>query len=291
MVTMTDLERCVVQFIHPGGEHGPDQAGGKRWNRGLHKRKFLQVPGDYLTARDGVRHSDDLVFWGEWEPESKVSPITAPVLGGPRFVHLPYYVRPRTYSGDLQNTDPFVYGDQFLYTLCRQTKPIHGHPQPTFLRGLAPGSLILFGSLKGGGFVLDTAFVVADGTLHDAESWQVSLQGLISDSYADVTMRPTYQTAWPHELRLYRAATPSQRLGGMFSFVPCLPAGLALSGFARPIVALDGVITPGLMMGAKATRGLSLDHVAVLWNSVVTQVLNQGLALGTRFDMPEKRDS
>jgi len=128
----------------PGGEHGPDQAGGKRWNRGLHKRKFLQVPGDYLTARDGVRHSDDLVFWGEWEPESKVSPITAPVLGGPRFVHLPYYVRPRTYSGDLQNTDPFVYGDQFLYTLCRQTKPIHGHPQPTFLRGLAPGSLILF---------------------------------------------------------------------------------------------------------------------------------------------------
>jgi hypothetical protein len=77
----------------------------------------------------------------------------------------------------------------------------------------------------------------------------------------------------------------------MFSFVPCLPAGLALSGFARPTLTLAAIITPGLMMGAKATRGLSLDHIAVLWNSVVTQVLNQGLTLGARFDMPEKRDS
>jgi hypothetical protein len=45
------------------------------------------------------------------------------------------------------------------------------------------------------------------------------------------------------------------------------------------------------MMGAKATRGLSLDDVAALWNSIVTQVLDQGLALGTQFELPERRDS
>jgi hypothetical protein len=172
---MSDLQRCVVQFIHPGGEHGPDEAGGKRWNRGLHKRKFLQVPGEYLTARDGRAYADDLVFWGEREPESDVSAIIAPVAAGPKFLHRPYYVRPRAYPGDLQNTDPFVFGDHFLYTLCRQTKPVGGHARPTFLRDLAAGSLILFGSLKGGGFVLDTAFVVADGVLHDAERWPSSL--------------------------------------------------------------------------------------------------------------------
>jgi hypothetical protein len=288
---MAELQRCVVQFIHPGGEHGADQPGRKQWNEKLHKRKFLQVPGDQLTDRDGVPQPDDLVFWGEWEPESEVSPIAAPVPAGPRFIHRPYYVRPSTYPGELQNTDPFVYGDRFMYTLCRQTKPFRGQFRPTFLRDLAPGSLILFGSLKGGGFVLDTAFVVADGTLHDADTWTASLSGLISDTYANVTMRPTYQTAWPHQLRLYRAATPTTRVGGMFSFVPCLPAGIGASGFARPIVALDGVITPGLMMGAKATRGVSLDDVTGLWNSVVTQVLDQDLALGTRFDLPARRNS
>ena len=291
LVVMADLQRCVVQFIHPGGEHGPDEAGGKRWNRGLHKRKFLRVPGEYLTARDGWAQADDLLFWGEWEPESDVSPIAAPVAAGPKFLHQPYYVLPRAYPGDLQNTDPFVFGDHFLYTLCRQTKPIGGRARPTFLRDLAAGSLILFGSFKGGGFVLDTAFVVADGILHDAQSWPSSLCGLISDTYADVTMCPTYQTAWPHQLRLYCGATPETRLEGMFSFAPCLPVGVGSSGFARPTVALKDIITPGLMMGVKATRGLSLDAVVALWNSVVNQVLDQDLALGTRFDIPERRDS
>jgi len=77
----------------------------------------------------------------------------------------------------------------------------------------------------------------------------------------------------------------------MFSFAPCLPAGLGSSGFARPTLALKDIITPGLMMGAKSTRGLSLDAVVALWSSVVNQVLHQDLALGTRFDMPERRDS
>ena len=108
-----------------------------------------------------------VVFWGEWEPESEGEPIASTGPDGPRWIHRPYYVRPTSYPGDLQNTDPFVFGDRFLYTLCRQTKPISGHARPTFLRDLAPGSLILFGSLKGGDFVLDTALVVAEGVLFD----------------------------------------------------------------------------------------------------------------------------
>ena len=40
------------------------------WNRGDHERKFLKNPGIYLE-NDCYKNSD-LVFWGEWEPQSDV---------------------------------------------------------------------------------------------------------------------------------------------------------------------------------------------------------------------------
>ena len=115
----------------------------KAWNKNGHRRKFLQQRGSYVKARDTVGpETGDLVFWGEWEPESDGVQIVSPLPNGPRWVHRPFYVRPASYR-NLQNTDPFAFGDRFLYTFCRQTKL-------AFLRDLAPGSLILFGSLKGG---------------------------------------------------------------------------------------------------------------------------------------------
>lgn len=283
------LRRCVVQLIHPGGEHGEDQPGHKKWNRRLHKRKFVRNPGQYVADLDGQSIQDDLAFWGEWEAESDVERIRDPAAGGPCWAHRPYYVRPASNPGDLQNTDPFVFGESFLHTLCRQTKPIGGVYRPTFLRDLAPGSLLLFGSLKRGEFVLDTVFVVADGVLHDSSDWPAALEGRISETYTDVTLRPTYQTVWPHKLRLYVAATRASRVEGMFSFTPCLPAGVGGEGFPRPTISLPGVITPGLMMGAKATRDVGLSDTAALWETVVAQVLEQDLALGLPFSLPPRR--
>jgi hypothetical protein len=280
-----------VQFMHPGGEHGEDQPGHKNWNRALHRRKFLLTPGQYLAGPNTDPVPENLAFWGEWEPESQVERIGNPVPGGPRWQHRPYYVRPVSYPGDLQNTDPFVFGEAFLYTLCRQTKPIGGLYRPTFLRDLAPGSLILFGSLKRGEFVLDTVFVVADGVLHNGDDWSTSLEGQVSETYVDVTVRPTYQTAWPHKLRLYVGATPATRVEGMFSFAPCRPVKKGDPAFPRPVITLPGVITPGLMMGAKATRDIGLVDVAELWKTVVSQVLDQDLLLGTHFSLPPRRDA
>jgi hypothetical protein len=234
--------------------------------------------------------ANELVFWGEWEPESAVEAIDNTVApDGPRWLHRPYYVPPASYSGRHQNTDPFVFGDCFLYTLCRQTKQIGGHQRPTFLRDLAPGSVILFGSLKRREFVLDTVFVVAEGVLHDVDTWSDTLAGRISETYADVTLKPTYQTRWPHDLRLYRGATLPDQVGGMFSFVPSLSAEVGREGFMRPAIRLDEVITPGLMMGAKRTSNLSLERLKELWDAVVAQVIDQDLSLGTRFDLPPRR--
>ena len=77
----------------------------------------------------------------------------------------------------------------------------------------------------------------------------------------------------------------------MFSFAPCFPSALAPRGFARPAIRLNGVITPGLMMGAKATRSLSVERVKELWDSVVAQVIEQKLSLGVRFDLPPRRSA
>jgi len=64
--------RCFVQLIHPGGEHEPDHGMMKQWNRGDHSRKFLKAPGRYRPFLDTADQEDEIVFWGEWEPESRV---------------------------------------------------------------------------------------------------------------------------------------------------------------------------------------------------------------------------
>ena len=87
--------RCFVQFIHDGPEHKPDAPGAKSWNVGGHKRKFLRSSGEYVAAPGDAAVKDDLVFWGEWEPESDVEPVGGSyVRYGPEWLHTPYYVRP-----------------------------------------------------------------------------------------------------------------------------------------------------------------------------------------------------
>ena len=135
-----DDKLLLVQFTHPGKEHEPDDGLLKRWNKRPrpHKRKFLKQNGRYLAG--GKVAEGKVLFWGEWEPESTVErKIDEPILRGPRFIYEPYYVVPRSYNG-LENTDPFVFGEQFHYTVCKQRTF-------TQLRHLLPGSVILFGSV------------------------------------------------------------------------------------------------------------------------------------------------
>lgn len=148
---------CFVQFNHPGGEHQPDQGLFKAWNRRDHKRKFVKLTGTYIASSEV--HEGTIGLWTEWEPESKVvKEILDPLPKAPRYISEPFYVLPQSYRG-LQNTDPFVFGQQFHYTGCRQRNPTTG--RATQLRYLSRGSVILFGSCQDKGkFVLDTVFVV-----------------------------------------------------------------------------------------------------------------------------------
>lgn len=71
------MEVNVVQFFHPGGEHGIDdeKAMVKHWNKGAHQRKFLKAKGRYVVdSKHGILSDvTPLLFRGEWEPDSRVT--------------------------------------------------------------------------------------------------------------------------------------------------------------------------------------------------------------------------
>lgn len=282
---MSREKLCFVQFIHPGGEHGEDAPGIKRWNVGAHRRKFLRSSGIALDrSRDALR--EDLIFWGEWEPESRVQRVGVPVHEGPRFVHTPFYSDPPP-EGWRQNTDPFVFGDHFHYAGCLQ----HTRRGPTQLRFLERGSVILFGScIDLRKFVIDTVFVVDRWVDHSGSDRGKVLDGKVSATYWNATVEPWFSAggADPNSYRLYFGATPDQPVEGMFSFFPASTPQLHGDGFSRPEIRLD-VITPNLTQGKRLNVQGSVADVRRLWSSVVEQVEEAGLLLGVRADLPPAR--
>jgi hypothetical protein len=269
---------AFVQFPHPGGEHRPT-GGVMDWNRGPHARKFLKATGDYVLG--GQLMSGALVFWGEWEPQSRViKTYMDGAPGHPHWLHEPFWEVPR-HRRLLQNTDPLVFGKRFLYSNCRQGRNRK-------LRELAPGSLVVFGSKHQREFVIDTVFVVGEeaedfiGATASAVSSEEWVRAVVFDPIA---MNPKDAD---QRLRSYRGVTHAKVPSGPFSFVPCRPYADADAGFARPALRLPRPwIEPNLAMGAKATQARTAE-IRELWEAIVDQVDEAGLALGVRLDPPPR---
>lgn len=229
--------RSFVQFSHPGGEHAPDRGCEKAWHNpenGPHRRKFMQLCGRWIDE-NGNRQAGVLHAWGEWEPESEVVAKLDPPDGDPRhprYLWRPFYV-PREDYRELHNTDPFIFGECFLYSNCRQEKN-------SGLRHLARGSVIAFGSCKKDSkkrwrWLLDTVLVVRDFIDYDQSKAREALRDRVPVAFLDVTGGPlaaanagaerSSGTCTPTglRLRLYRGATPDNHVDGMFSFFPALP--------------------------------------------------------------------
>ena len=289
-------KRCFVQFPHPGGEHS---SGGWNKTHRSHKRKFMQIRGDWIE-RDGTKRSGDLWAWGEWEPESDLIRKLNAQHGEshhPRYLWKPYWVPRNSYRG-LHNTDPFIFGERILYSNCRQKQP--------GLRHLAKGSVIAFGSCKKVDgkwrWMLDTVLVVRDFKDYDASSARVALRGWGSATFQKVTGGPLADNAECRSqgcaastraatpLRLYRGATPDDPVAGMFSFFPAIPAR-GDSSFPRPLVNLPAeYFTPSLCMTAKIRLDCTSSELRGLWDSLVAKVREAGLVLGTHAEVPPRRD-
>lgn len=266
---------CFVQFLHPGYEPDVPPDGIVAWNtKKLHKRKFLRSPGAYLDGQGLVQ--DELVFWGEWEPPSEATALPNTSSLEPRWLHAPFRERR---EGWAQNTDPFVFGDRFRYSICQQHR---GAGRPTQLAKLLPGSVILFGSGLRGEFRLDTVFVVAGvATRHSRRR-----PPRLDDDYGEVVMRP-YYSGHPDDRvhALYAGATMERPVGGMLSFFPCRTLAEAPNGFPRPTISMQE-ITPTQKQSYRLTRCTSIEDIAELWGDVVRQVQEHGCRLGVQASMP-----
>lgn len=280
----TEGDVRFVQFPHPGKEHVVGPSGIRPWPRAdeLHRRSFLQSRARYRLERDGPDEHGEVMFWGEWEGEARLITELDPIPEGPRFLCAP---NPRgeppitTDGTPPQNTDPFVWGDTMAYIGCRQ-------PRNRKLRELGRGSLILFGSNLNNRFVLDTAFVVGGWAEHDCDTFSEKLGQIASEAHMRAGIAPFHGWGMTKRLRYYAGATPQDPVGGIYSFVPCVPAGGRRDGFARPELQIEGLIDPNLRMQARSSKPLDPETIRELWNEVVDEVARQGLALATQLELP-----
>jgi hypothetical protein len=308
------MSLSIVQFLHPGGEHKPDKYGGniKSWNQGEHRRKFMLAPGSYVEEVNGKEtyQQGNLLFWGEWEPPSEVHPIANKIKteketvigikrfsGYPEYLHKPYLpllIPKSTPTEPYQNTDPFVFGDQFRYFLCRQSKKDKKQiKRPTELARLDKGSLILFGSKKDGEFVLDTVFVVADYKDYNFfDPNALPNEGLYQDIVIKMSCGTGLRMGNPLMQRLYYGATYEKPYQGMYSFAPAQKATQPFAqykatdkGFPRVTLTDFPYITQGLMMGFKTTQTNS-NSIETFWQNIRQQSRDQGCVEGVHFDMP-----
>lgn len=277
----------VVQFIHPGAEHRVDKYGWTPWNQLQHKRKYMAVSGSAINQSSSSDNSG-LFVWGEWEGPSR-SIFNWPKKRGEFPMHLvvpqfPGHAKP---IAGLQNTDPYIFGDYFKYTLCKQ---VNKNGVPNFLTRLQPGSLILFGSNVKNNFVLDTVMVLSEIKLeHSLADWSSVLYGC-SDTYRAMTLEPMYfdkNTKPESRFTYYQGASHQAPFNETYSYSPCIQETRLPQGFERPNVSLPGVINQKLMMGQKFSR-MSMSAIRECWLDVQSQVFDFDLSLGVKFDEPEK---
>ncbi len=187
----------IVIIYHPGNE--PSIPKNKNyhiidWNRlgKSHTRKFLLSKGRYVditpindqveinTLKNLKENKGCLTFWGEWEPQSIALKISASGKCNcpckcnkiPKYLHLPFLDTNITnYPSGLQSTDPFVFGDSFIYFFCNQGKYINKKDkdkdknQEKDITNLSPLSLVLFGSGFHEAFHLDTLIVIPNNEI------------------------------------------------------------------------------------------------------------------------------
>ena len=296
---MTDHSLQVVQFVHPGFEyHRREHVGtsarrsgvmGWKAGRSKHDRKFMLARGSFFDPRTNTEHTSVPVgLWGEWEGPSVFWKVDSPGKPLPSIVHAPYRpAEPPLRS--VQNTDPMVFGNSFIYSNCLQA---------TYrsLRSLLPGSIILFGRYrKAGGrpsFSLDTCLVVERvETLLPAP---LDPEGYGQDLLEDAVLAPLDSEDIRTDLSVYFGRGRSSQESGPFSFFPAQLMNDSPPLFARPELhprgALEGVISPGNMQGIKLTSGLMAVDRDAIWEEAVQQVAAQGCGLGHGASPPPVLD-
>jgi len=290
---------CFVQFTHPGGEHKPDKGKSfKSWNKGKHQRKFLMTDGNVVVNNNLVKNIP-LLFWGEWEPDSEISKtLEKPIGDYPHYIQKPIFDNSQPYQGR-QNTDPYIYGEQFHYCCCKQWRA----GKPTQLAKLAQGSIILFGSTINQNtthayFALDTVFVVDKFIEYNAENFISKLKDKVSKNYFEITIKSAYSGTIEKqvianekpEVRCCFGASINNKVNGMYSFVPCKEFKNDTIGFERvKITSSDfDFISNNLNAAPKLNVTTNIEMNKERWNKLKQIVEKQGFLIGVNFNFNER---
>ncbi len=318
----------IVQFTHPGGQHSLNRIERKNqlkeWNIGDHRRKFIIAKGQYVDGGN-LSSPQDLLFWGEWEPSSKIMACfnpSDPILY-PTYLHSPFIqldkrgrvvkhnsvLKAKSLKGKLncvvpgcvnlynqfQNTDPFVFAENFYYSCCKQ---VHF----TSLRSLDEGSIILFGSTISTSrgrpaFTLDTVFVVGEKRTYTSKTFKNDLSCFIPKYYDEIMGFKTWKTST--QFTCYKGASFNNPLHGMYSFVPCMKDDKATLVFSRVILTENdfksvsipslskykknkSVITDNLNSAPKVIAS-DLNTNKQVWDTLCKIIDSQGYIQGVNF--------
>jgi hypothetical protein len=309
---MPQLQRHIIEFTHPGLEYQPSRRrrpktedfrvadsdtlqykGVRQWNElSGHRRKFMHCNAQYLSQLDQNLQSGTVSFWGEWEAQSWVEELDLPEGHvRPRFVHYPFL--DDTYQGARRhNTDPFVFGDHFWYTNCKQRPG-------SYVSRLENGSVILFGTEFKEGFRLDTVFVVG-------QSWQ---QEAVPTNLVEAALPQLRATNFDHKdllsdpakrhLRFYRGQSYTNN-PCFFSFIPCKASEDGPLIHDRVLLSPwhDFALTkkPGAKaicarlfrkeMEEQEVDSLSVEKTKSYWKMIASYCIEQGYQLATQIQIP-----
>jgi hypothetical protein len=201
----------------------------------------------------------------------------------PNAVHKPLF----SIRGKVRhNTDPFVFGEHFYYTNCKQKQSGNGIK----MLNLPPLSIILFGSEKNReDFVMDTMFVV-DNT-ETVENYKThptnypkTLRGATIDLNGGLTnWHKLYKGEMYNFNNYYTNANPH-----IFCFFPC-KVDCGTKGFERPIIDWKkfGLQKPGAY--TVLSQIINITEID-FWKNIVEEILKQGFSLGIKLKMPNNND-
>lgn len=291
----------IHQVNHPGKEpplnkNNPEDycfcASGNKgvfsWNKSSngHYRKFMEHKGRYVNSINASSESAGLLrFWGEYEGFSEFellnNPNRVPYYDNPYAVHRPVFST--MYIND-QNTDPYLFGEEFYYAICGKSG----------LETINIGDIILFGTEFGKNgdvdFYLDTLLVV--------DRVQPSIFSIYDHKYQESTLKRigiSNNTNGTSPIHVGRKFINDCK---MFSFFPAKTADYEGfdKGFGRPKIKKEtlGIKKPGARAGVKSTPispEVSPEEIQEVWKSIVEQVLDQKFVLGTHLDDLQTKDT
>jgi hypothetical protein len=289
---------------------------GPKYNKVEHARKYLVTKGNYINKDEELVEDVELGFWGEWEASSKFTRNSNDEVFEPKYFHYPVKLDKKENNYCI-NTDPCVFGNNFIYSNCKQNRKgaVDGK-----IKNLESGDIVIFGGFKKKNnklvLLIDTVLVVKhmaqDFKNHSTVSKKFTDINIYrNDSDVKVEIPSWYNNLTSSTLSkdfsytLYLGANYEDKFNDkLYSFFPCKPyEGNDDTGFNRiesipveldhPIFVDNGIHLKLDMKRAfnykvitSGNNEFTEEQMHKIWDDIRKYIFDQGLQLGVYAQLP-----